>query len=107
MKIRNLVCILGIVLIPATAIPQSGGNFVIQKSVITGGGGTATGGTFTMDGTIGQHLAGVQSTGGTFDLRSGFWGGGGASTPQHRTRFDFDGDGKTDLSIFRPSVGEW
>ena len=25
----------------------------------------------------------------------------------HAERFDFDGDGKTDLSIFRPSVGEW
>ena len=25
----------------------------------------------------------------------------------HPERFDFDGDGKADLSIFRPSVGEW
>ena len=24
-----------------------------------------------------------------------------------RTAFDFDGDGKSDLSVFRPSVGEW
>lgn len=28
-------------------------------------------------------------------------------SPTSRTRFDFDGDGKTDTSIFRPSVGEW
>jgi hypothetical protein len=41
--------------------------------VIAGGGGRTTGGTFTLDATIGQPVAGSTSTGGTFDLRSGFW----------------------------------
>ena len=29
------------------------------------------------------------------------------STAPRRTPFDFDGDGRTDLSIYRPPVGEW
>ena len=55
---------------------QSGGTFVIQKSVIAGGGDRSSGGAFTLDGTIGQSIAGANSTGGTFALGSGFWGGG-------------------------------
>ena len=57
---------------------QSGGTFVMQKSVIAGGGGQAVGGTFVLDGTIGQSVAGVKSTGGGFELGGGFWGGGAA-----------------------------
>src|SRR5881396_3498142 len=90
----------------AWTLSQSGGTFVMQRSVIAGGGDRSTGGAFIVNGTIGQHLAGTQSTGGTFDLRSGFWGAGGALTPRS-TAFDFDGDGKADVSIFRPPVGEW
>jgi hypothetical protein len=29
------------------------------------------------------------------------------SAPQARAAFDYDGDGKTDVSIFRPASGEW
>ncbi|MDQ3130158.1 MAG: FG-GAP-like repeat-containing protein [Acidobacteriota bacterium] len=31
----------------------------------------------------------------------------GSQTAGNKAPFDFDGDNKTDLSIFRPSVGEW
>ena len=52
---------------------QSGGTFLIEKSVIAGGGGSAAGGAFALDGTIGQSFAGTMSSGGTFSLDSGFW----------------------------------
>ena len=66
------------IFLSAIVSAQSGGTFVIEKSVI-GGGGQTTGGTFILDGTIGQPFGGATSTGGAFSLGSGFWGGGLAS----------------------------
>ncbi|MGH9948332.1 MAG: hypothetical protein ACRD6X_14210, partial [Pyrinomonadaceae bacterium] len=86
---------------------QSGGDFVVSKSVIAGGGGRTAGGTFTVDGTVGQSLAGTTSTGGSFNLQSGFWAGGANAIPGVSTLFDYDGDGKTDVSVWRPSEGTW
>jgi len=54
---------------------QSGGPFQIEKSVIAGGGGRSSGGTLTLEGTIGQSVAGTTSSGGTFQVAGGFWGG--------------------------------
>ena len=62
-------CILW-VLVPARA--QSGGAYVIKKSTIDGGGGTATGGTYHVAGTVGQHDA-PDLTGGNYVLNGGFW----------------------------------
>jgi len=76
MKTRHLLCILAIIIIPVTTMPQSGGPFEITKSVITGGGGSTSGGTFTLDSTMGQPIGGATSVGGTFEVGSGFWGGG-------------------------------
>jgi len=63
----------------STGFAQSGGTFSITKSVIAGGGGRASGGTFTLEGTIGQPFAGTQSTGTNFSIIAGFWGGGAAA----------------------------
>ena len=40
---------------------------------VAGGGGTSTGGTYAVSGTIGQHDAGGPMTGGSYSLTGGFW----------------------------------
>ena len=94
-----VACFIAVTLLAITACPQSGGAFVIQKSVIAGGGGQVTGGIFTLDGTIAQHIAGTKSTGGTFELGGGFWGGGAAAPAANVTISGrvFTSDGLTGL----------
>ncbi len=47
--------------------------FAVSPSVIAGGGGTSTGGVFSVSGTIGQPAVGSLA-GGTFAIQGGFWG---------------------------------
>lgn len=54
----------------ATAHAQS---YAITWWTVDGGGGTSSGGSYTLSGTIGQPDAGVLS-GGTYSLTGGFWG---------------------------------
>ena len=78
--IISLLCSIFAVLSTISVWPQSGGTFTIEKSVIAGGGGQTTGGQFVLDATIGQHIAGTTSTGSTFELGSGYWGGGATTS---------------------------
>ncbi|MGC8785441.1 MAG: hypothetical protein ACP5RN_13775 [Armatimonadota bacterium] len=61
----------------ANAFAQSGGDYDLSWSVISGGGVTfSTGGNFSLGSTIGQPVALGASplhTGGNFDLTDGFW----------------------------------
>ncbi len=45
----------------------------IDWSTIDGGGGTSTGGVYSVSGTIGQHDAGGPMTNGQYSLTGGFW----------------------------------
>ena len=47
--------------------------FSIDWHTIDGGGGTSTGGVYTLSGTIGQPDAGTTMTNGNFSLTGGFW----------------------------------
>lgn len=104
-KSKNFLFV--IVLLSGSIFAQSGGSYVIERSVIASGGGKSSGaGIFEVEGTIGQPVAGLSAPVGSFRLISGFWGGSIATAPR-RTPFDFDGDNKTDISIFRPGPAEW
>ena len=73
-------CSVAVLLTVGSVMPQSGGQFQIEKSVIGSGGQTASG-QFVLDGTIGQHVT-DKSTGGTFEFGGGFWGIGAAPAAQ-------------------------
>ena len=74
MKSKFLIFTVLLILFAADVFGQSGGNFTITQSVIASGGGQqSAGGTFSLDGTTGQPLAGENLTGGMFGVRGGFW----------------------------------
>src|SRR5271154_3312918 len=57
-------------LLPAAGLAQS---YSIDWYKVAGGGGTSTGGTYQVSGTIGQPDAGGPMTGGQYSLTGGFW----------------------------------
>lgn len=48
-------------------------SYSIDWFKVAGGGGTSTGGVYSVNGTIGQHDAGGPMTGGNYSLTGGFW----------------------------------
>src|SRR5262245_45917092 len=55
------------------ATAASAQNYSVDWFTIDGGGGTSTGGVYTVNGTIGQPDAGGPMTGGGYSLTGGFW----------------------------------
>ena len=64
------VILLFSLLFPALGFSQQ---YSIDWYKIAGGGGTSTGATYTVSGTIGQHDAGGPMIGGNYSLTGGFW----------------------------------
>ena len=59
-----------VLLVPSAVFAQQ---FSIDWHKVAGGGGTSTGGTFAVSGTIGQPDAGGAMSGGNFSVTGGFW----------------------------------
>jgi len=53
--------------------PAAAQSYAITWSTIDGGGGTSTGGVYSLSGTIGQPDAGVPMTNGQYSVTGGFW----------------------------------
>jgi hypothetical protein len=74
MKLRvsrlNLLFLLLCAGLPAALHAQT---YSIDWFKVSGGGGTSTGGVYSVSGTIGQHDAGGPLTGGSYSLTGGFW----------------------------------
>lgn len=68
--------ILAVIIFLPPIAAQTGGNYTITQSVVAGGGQSSTGENYTVEGTIGQNLAGAISVGGAnnqYSVRGGFW----------------------------------
>src|SRR5437763_849944 len=63
-----------IVLSGATAaLGQTSNQFSLTRFVIASGGGLSSGGAYSLNGTMGQPVAGGPMTNGSYNLTSGFW----------------------------------
>jgi hypothetical protein len=70
LKLAAVALLLSITGLQSTASAQS---YSIDWYKIAGGGGTSTGGTYQVSGTIGQPDASGAMTGGNYSLTGGFW----------------------------------
>ncbi len=68
-----MICSVFVLTNPITTFSQTGGTYVIEKSVIASGGNTSSGGNFSLQGTGGQSVSNASPQGGTFQILSGFW----------------------------------
>jgi hypothetical protein len=70
MKLMKILLGLALWLVPSLIFAQ---NYSIGWYKIAGGGGTSSGGQYSVSGTIGQPDAGAAMTGGNYSLTGGFW----------------------------------
>jgi hypothetical protein len=70
MKTKIALLLIGTNLLAAAALAQT---YRIDWYTVDGGGGTSTGGGFSVSGTIGQPDAGRPMTNGAYSVTGGFW----------------------------------
>ena len=77
-----LLAIAGSLALTAIVLGQAGGGLDLSWSTIAGGGGESAGGTYTVNGSVGQPVASSapSSDGDRFSLTDGFWQIGSTET---------------------------
>ena len=80
---KTILAVLGAALVFAAS--SSAQNYSIDWFTIDGGGGTSSGGPYTLTGTIGQPDAGETMIGGNYSLTGGFWSLFAVQTPDAPT----------------------
>ena len=68
---KSLVLLLSVLSAVKPVIPQAVGS--VDRSVIAGGGGSSTGGSISIHGTVGEVSAAHPMSGGSLTLTGGFW----------------------------------
>lgn len=90
----------------AFCLRVAGQSYSIDWYKVAGGGGTSTGGVYSVSGTIGQHDAGGPMNGGNYSLTGGFWAFiQVAQTPGAPTLF-ISHSGNT-VTVFWQNVSGW
>lgn len=68
-----LISMVSLLLLSSFALAAAG--YDLSWWTVDGGGGTSSGGSYSLSATTGQPDAGPVLTGGTYHLEGGFWGG--------------------------------
>ena len=78
LQILKSLTVACVIVFAATALAQ---NYAVDWYKISGGGGTSTGGVYSVSGTIGQTDASGAMTGGNYSVTGGFWALYAVQTP--------------------------
>ncbi len=76
MKPRLVFTLVLVLVLFVSSAALAAGSYDISWWTVDSGGGTSSGGGFTLSGTIGQPDAGATASGGGYTLAGGFWLGG-------------------------------
>ena len=90
-------------LLPTLGFSQQ---YSIDWYKIAGGGGTSTGGTYTVSGTIGQPDAGGPMFGGNYSVTGGFWALISVVQTPGAPKLYINHTGNT-VTVFWQNVGSW